>query len=152
MVDSIIDENGKIEVGSKKYTVIKTGRAQAEQVVQFTRWLSMYGPSLLKDLQDVDEDALAAGGGMAMITSILGNLSSDALIDLFTVLVGCSKKDSEKYFDVGILVDVALEVYENQPGIRRLIDRFFSTDESEEVSEDSSTTLEEPTDIQTTKS
>ena len=110
MVDSIIDENGKIEVGSKKYTVIKTGRAQAEQVVQFTRWLSMYGPSLLKDLQDVDEDALAAGGGMAMITSILGNLSSDALIDLFTVLVGCSKKDSEKYF---ALLRVEAINYEN---------------------------------------
>ena len=85
-----------------------------------------------------------------MITGVLANVTSDALIDLFQVLIGCSKKDAEKYFDIGILVEVALDVYENQPGIQRLIDRFFSTDESTESTEDSSTKLEESTDIQTT--
>jgi hypothetical protein len=139
----------KVEVGGKEYTVIKTGREQAEQVVQFTRWLSMYGPGLIEGL---DANNLEGQSGMVMITSVLGNLTSDALIDLFQVLVGCSKKDAEKYFDVGILVDTALEVYENQPGIRRLLDRFFSTEDSPESTEEPSTSSEESTDTPTEKS
>ena len=106
---------------------------------------------MLEGLQTSEEGDIE-GGGIGMITQILANVTSDALIDLFQVLVGCSKKDAEKYFDVGILVEVSMDVYENQPGIRRLIDRFFSTDESTESTEDSSTKLEESTDTQTTKS
>ena len=139
-----------LEVGGKNYQIIKTGREHAEQVVMLTRWLGMYGPTLLEGVQGSD-DAVESTG-IEMITTVLGNVTSDALIDLFQVMVGCNKKDAEKYFDIGILVDVSLEVYESQPGIRRLIDRFFSTDESTESTEDSSTKLEESTDTQTTES
>lgn len=142
-------EDGFIDVGGKAYKIVKTGREHAEQVVLLTKWLGAYGPGLLEGLQSNEEDI---GGGLEMITQILANVTSDALIDLFQVLVGCSAKDAEKYFDVGILVEVALDVYENQPGIRRLIDRFFSTDELIESTEDSSTKLEESTDTPTTKS
>ena len=144
-------KEGYIEVGGKQYKMVKTGRAHAEQVVLLTKWLGMYGPDLLKGLQTDDVEG-EEGGGLVMITQILANITSDALIDLFHVLIGCSKKDSEKYFDIGILVEVTMDVYENQPGIRRLIDRFFSTEESEEPTEDSSTKLEESTDTPTTKS
>lgn len=139
----------KVEVNGKEYSVIKTGREQAEQVVQFTRWLSTYGPGLIDGL---DAENLEGQSGLVMITAVLGNLTSDALVDLFQVLVGCSKKDAEKYFDIGILVDVAIEVYENQPGIRRLLDRFFSTEDSPEPTEEPSTSSEESTDLQTEKS
>jgi len=144
-------KEGYIEVGGKQYKMVKTGRAHAEQVVLLTKWLGMYGPDLLKGLQTDDVEG-EEGGGLVMITQILANITSDALIDLFHVLIGCSKKDSEKYFDIGILVEVTMDVYENQPGIRRLIDRFFSTEESEEPTEDSSTKLEESTDTPTTES
>lgn len=144
-------KEGHIEVGGKQYKMVKTGRAHAEQVVLLTKWLGMYGPDLLKGLQTDEVDG-EEGGGLVMITQILANITSDALIDLFHVLVGCSKKDAEKYFDIGILVEVAMDVYENQPGIRRLIDRFFSTDESIESTEDSSTKLEESMDTPTTES
>lgn len=141
-------KEGYIEVGGKQYEIVKTGRAHAEQVVLLTRWLGTYGPGLLEGVQGSEEDISTSG--VDMITSVLENVTSDALIDLFQVLVGCNKKDAEKYFDVGILVDVALDVYENQPGIQRLINRFFSTDESTESTEDSSTKLEENTDTPTT--
>lgn len=141
-------KEGYIEVGEKQYKIVKTGRAHAEQVVLLTKWLGAYGPSLLEGVQGSDEAVETTGIGM--ITTVLANVTSDALIDLFQVLVGCSKKDAEKYFDIGILVEVAMDVYENQPGIRRLIDRFFSTDESTESTEDSSTKLEESTDTPTT--
>jgi len=138
----------KVEVGGKEYTVVKTGRAQAEQVVLFTRWLSTYGPSLLEGM---DTENLGDKSGLIMITSILGNLTSDALVDLFQVLVGCSKKEAETYFDIGILVEVAMEVYENQAGIRRLLDRFFFTEDLRESTEEPSTSSEENTDTPTTK-
>lgn len=143
-------KEGFIEVGGKQYKIVKSGRAHAEQVVLLTRWLGAYGPALLEGVQGSDEAVETTGVGM--ITTILSNVTSDALIDLFQVLIGCNKKDAEKYFDVGILVEVALDVYENQAGIRRLIDRFFSTEESIESTEDSSTKLEESTDTPTTKS
>ncbi len=143
-------EDGFVDVGGKAYKVVKTGREQAEQVVLLTRWLSAYGPQLLSGIQQ--DEQLPQASGLDFITGILGKVTSDALVDLFQVLVGCSKKDADKYFDIGILVDVALDVYENQPGIQRLIDRFFSTDELEESTEDSSMKSEEGTDTQTTLS
>lgn len=144
-------KEGYVDVGGKQYKVVKTGREHAEQVVLLTRWLGIYGPHLLEGLQTTEDEGIE-GGGLGMITQILANVTSDALIDLFQVLTGCSQKDAEKYFDIGILVEVAMDMYENQPGIRRLIDRFFSTDESIEYMEDSSTKLEESTDTPTTKS
>ena len=140
-----------VEVGGKNYRVIKKGREQAQQVVMVSRWLGTYGPGLVAGLQGND-GSFEVESGFSFIGQILENLTSDALVDLFSVLLGCSKKVAEEHFDIGILVDVLVEVYDGQPGIRRVIDRFFSTPESEEPTEDSSTKSEQPTDIQMEKS
>lgn len=128
-----------IEVGGKEYRIIKTGRAQAEQVIQLTRWISKYG---IPALNSMNTDGIDAENGLAFITTVVEQLDADALIDLFIVLVGCSEEDAEVYFDVAILIEVAIEVYNRQPALRRIIERFFSAQDSEETSEESSTTSE----------
>lgn len=110
-------------VGEKEYAVVKTGRAQAEQVVYLSKWLAKYGQGIFSSMKDIGSDD---AGGLTFITMLLESLSADALIDLFIVLVGCAKEDAEVYFDVSILVDVLVDVYENQPAVKRLIERFFS--------------------------
>lgn len=138
-----------VEVCNKKYPIVKTGRAQAEQVVAFGKWFGKYGPEIVDGFQTEDNEGISA---MALIERILDVLSTDALIDLFGVVIGCPKKVSEECFDIAILIDVAIETYDKQPSIKRLIERFFSTPDSEQPTEDSSTESEEPTDGQTTKS
>lgn len=120
-----------IEVGGKEYAVIKTGRAQAEQVVKITRWISVHGMKAVKALR-TPEGTVEAGSGIELIGSIIGELSADALIDLYAALIGCPNEDAEVYFDVATLVDVAIMVYEGQPSVRRLMERFFSTSSSEQ--------------------
>jgi len=135
-----------VKVGDKEYAIIKTGRAHAAQVLELTRWLSKYGA---KAMSGISSDDAEDNGGMVIIQKILDNLDTDAIIDLFQSLTGCPKEDAEVYFDVGILVDTAFALYEEQPGIRRLINRFFSPANSTQDSDESSTTSEQPTDGQT---
>jgi hypothetical protein len=140
-----------IEINGKPYSVVKTGRAQAEQVVQVTRWISRHG---VKAIQSVQSDSLSLEGasGIEFLGKFVEALTPDALIDLFVVLVGCPKEDAEVYFDIAVLVDVALQVHERQPAVRRLVERFFSTPNSASDMVASSTTSEPPTDGPTSKS
>lgn len=130
-----------VEVGGKQYRVIKAGRAQAEQVLGLTRWISKHGSKAMKSVNSGDKEKTASGG-IEFLTRFIDALDADALIDLFTVLVGCPPEDSEVYFDVAILVDVVIEVYNRNTSLRRLVDRFFSSGNSEEPTEDLSTPSE----------
>jgi hypothetical protein len=144
-----------IEVGGKEYQVVKTGRAQAEQVLGLSRWIARHGIVVLKKIRnDKKEIVIDEGQGIDFLVQIVENLSADALIDLFEVLVGCSKEDAEVYFDVATLIDVAITVYDEQPSVRRLAERFFSAPNSPEapVSDESSMASEHPMDGQTTPS
>lgn len=132
-------EQEYVTVGGEKYAIIKTGRAQAEQVLLLTKWVSKHG---LPALEGVSDD-IDADNGLLFITELVEHLTADALIDLFVVLVGCSEEDAEIYFDISILVDVAFEVYNRQPALRRIIERFFSAPSSEETEEDESSTTSE---------
>jgi hypothetical protein len=124
-----------VEVGGKKYVVIKMGRAQAEQVLAISRWISAHGFKVMS-VAGAQGQSIQADNAFEFLSKIIDLLTADALIDLFVALVGCPKEDAEIYFDIGILVDVILMVYEEQPAVRRLIDRFFSTPVSEEKPEE----------------
>lgn len=131
-----------VTIGDKEYRVIKTGRAQAEQVAHLTRWLSVHGARAIARVQ---EDANLMGENLSGVESFvrfLGVLDADAIIDLFIVLTGCTKEEAEVYFDIAIMVDVAIEVYNRQTSLRRLLDRFFSQSNSGSTSEEPSTSSE----------
>jgi len=130
-----------VTVGEKKYAVIKTGRAQAEQVLGLTRWIYQHGKKAMSGMT-VDADDSADTTGIEFLGRLVSGLDTDALIDLFTVLIGCPREDSEVYFDVALLVDVVTEVYERNQSLRRLVERFFSSSNSKDNSEDISTQSE----------
>lgn len=137
-----------VELNGKRYAVIKTGRAQAEQVLLVTRWISRHG---VQAMQAIQTDSLSASG-IEFLGKFVEALTPDALIDLFIALVGCPKEDAELYFDIAVLIDVAMQVYERQPAVRRLVERFFSTPNSASISDERSTTSEPLTGGPTTKS
>lgn len=139
-----------INIAERDYVLIKTGRAQAEQVILLTRWASKHGASAFRQLSE-DGVEVTKLGGAELIGSLVGALNADALIDLFTAIVGCSPEISEEHFDIATLVEAAIFVYEGQPAIKRLIDRFFSMPSSSTSLVEDSTTSEQPTDGQTTK-
>lgn len=121
-----------VNIAGVDYKVIKTGRAQAEQTVLIAKWLSKYG---LPAIEKLNEDGkVRADGGLDFINQLVDGLSADALIDLFTAVVGCPPEISETHFDVAVLLDTVMEVYNNQPAVRRLIERFFSTPDSGQAS------------------
>jgi hypothetical protein len=140
-----------VEVGGVSYQVIKTGRAQAKQVMAFTRWLTKFGVPAFKQLAGED-GKIAQTDGLAFIGRLFDVLTEDALIGLFSVLIGCPSQDAEDYFDVSILIDTVIDVYENQPSLRRLLDRFFSNSKSPATTAEPYIPSEQPTDGQTTKS
>lgn len=135
-----------VTVAGKDYLVVKSGREQATQVLKLTRWLRNYGPALYNEITSDDE---VGKPGLAFIGRIIDALNEDALIDLFGVVVGCPAEVSEQHFDIAVLIESAIAVYEQQPAIRKLIDRFFSDSPSNEGSEESSTQSEQPTDGET---
>lgn len=120
-----------VVVGGNKYAIVKEGRAQAEQVLNVTRWISNHGVPALKRIQG-ENGNLDTTNGLEFIGKLLNVLTVDAVIDLFVAVVGCTKEEGELYFDVAVLIDTLVAVYERQPSVRRLIERFFSTPDSEE--------------------
>lgn len=112
-----------VVVGDKEYELIKKGLAQAEQVTNLSKWLATYGLPIFEELSGGDDDTT----NTELFKAVLNNLSTDALIQLFVLVIGCSKRIAEQEFDIGILVDSILIIWEEQPGLRNLVNRFFST-------------------------
>lgn len=130
-----------IEVGGKEYQVLKTGRAQAQQVLDLTKWIAKHGVPALEAMSEDGED-IQSENALVFVSALVEHLTVDALIDLFVVMVGCSYEDAEVYFDIATLIDVVIEVYNRQPSLRRLIERFFSEPDIVETQEELSTTSE----------
>lgn len=128
-----------MEVGGKQYELVKTGRAQADQVIQLTRWITKHGS---KAVAAFSGEQINSSSGLSFLGNLVASLDGDALIDLFVTVVGCEKEDAEIYFDVAILIESVMIVYEKQPTIKRLVDRFFSNSNLKDSMEDTSTTLE----------
>lgn len=122
-----VKEPSYVEVGGKNYLIVKTGRAQAEQVILLTKWIAKHGMPALQKAQTEQRSATTEVNGVQFIIEIIENLDADALIDLFVAAIGCSKEDAEVYFDIAILIDAVILIYNEQPAIKKLLDRFFST-------------------------
>lgn len=144
-VVAVEEKKNVIVVGDSEYPLIKKGRAQADQVAGIARWIKLYG---LPAAQEVGTADMA--NGMQFLLNIVGGLSSDALIDLFIIISGCTYSEAEENFDIAQLIDIAIQTYEGQPSFKKVIDRFLpglaSTEPTENSKEESSMTSEEPTD------
>jgi len=135
----------EIDLGGERYPVVKTGRAQARQVLQLTKWASKHGYRAARSIQPGGSQMT----GLEFILRMIDELDEDALMDLFTAVIGCDPAVSEAYFDIAVLIDAAILTYNNQPALQRLIDRFFSVPNSSGSTEERSTTSDQPMDGQT---
>ncbi len=137
--------SAQVEVAGRTFELVKTGRGQAEQVVALGKWVNQYGLPALEGMMN-EEGEVTFEGGLDLLQGIIGSLTADALIDLFVVILGCSKKFANENFDIAILIDAVFEVYDAQPSLGKVLSRFFSQTTSTENSEEPSTISEEPTD------
>ena len=135
-----MEENANIlEVSGKSFDLVKTGRDQAEQVIQLGKWVNTYGVPALQGMMD-DEGEISFSSGFDLLGDVLQTLTADALIDLYVLILGCSKQFANKHFDIGTLIEALALVYDAQPSIGRVLSRFFSLVSSEETTEEPSTT------------
>ena len=126
----------KVKVGNREYTVVKVGIDQAEQVIALSKWLAQYGVPIFNRLANDETGQIPEMSNVELIGAILDGLEAEALVSLHSVLIGCTVNMSKKYFDIGQLIDVALTIWERQPGIRKVFGRFFSTPGSEDIMEE----------------
>ena len=123
------------EIGGKSYNVVKKGVAQARQVSALGGWLATYGTQAYRSIQD----PTVGSSGVEVLGALLQHLDENALLELFDVLFGCGLDVAREEFDIAILIDGAVVMYENSPAIKRVMSRFFS------VSSSTSTPTEPPT-------
>ncbi len=128
-----------VEIAGKSFDLVKTGREQAEQVIQLGKWVNTHGVPALQGMMN-DEGEISFSSGIDLLGDVLETLRADALVDLYKLLLGCSKTFANKHFDIGILVEALISVYDAQPSIGRVLNRFFSLVSSEETTEEPSTT------------
>lgn len=138
-----------ITVADRTFELVKSGREQAEQVVSLGKWMNQYGLPALEGMMN-EEGEIEFSGGLDLLQEIIGGLTADALIDLYIVVLGCPKKFADTNFDIAILIDAMVEVYESQPSIGKVLSRFFSQTTSVESLDEPSMTSEETTDGPTT--
>ncbi len=142
----------KIQIAGSEFELIKKGRAQAEQLHRLGSWLAVYGADALTILDNKPDENAGASGALRFMGNLLGNIPVDAMLDLYELVIGCSREFAEENFDVCDLIDAGVAVYQEQSAIRRLVDRFFSTVNLPTEPEESSTTSELPMDGETTTS
>ena len=133
-------ENTEFEIAGKKYDVVKTGLAQADQVAAVGRWFTSYGAAAFASIggeKSVDQMTV-----YEILGGVRGSLPGRALVDLFQLTFGCDMKVAEKEFDFALLLDGLVSMYQNSPVIKKLAERFFSPKRSEEGQEESSTQSE----------
>ena len=122
-------EQTVFEIGGVEYNVVKRGLAQAQQVAEIGRWLAIYGAPAIRAIQDNPD--FAEMGGMEVVTSMLGTLSGESLVELYSLVFGCPMEVANEYFDIAQMVDGIISLYENQPSIKRLVGRFFGAQRSQ---------------------
>ena len=134
-------EDDVLYIGEKAYPLVTSGRQQAIQVQGLTKWASRYGGEIFSELQTVETSTSETGA--EFLLKILGMLSADALIDLFQAVSGCTQEEAELHFDAATLVEAGIVVYEKHPTVKKLLDRFFSTSDSEQDEQQESSTTSE---------
>jgi hypothetical protein len=130
-----MSEGTIVEIGGKQFQPAKKGREQADQVVVAAQWLGTYGSKILAEVSDEDGQ-IQIGDVWELIDSISKAVTTDALIDLFVVVYGCPKSFANKHFDIGYLVEGLMILWDESPGIRQLVQRFFSSPDSTDTTEE----------------
>lgn len=139
--NSVFIEGKSAFISGKEYPLINTGRRQASQVARITKWAGKYGQGIYEALQS-QNGAGDREAGLGVLLNILSILDTDAMLDLFTALIGCSEEETELFFDAAALVEAGIVVYEH-PTIKRLLDRFFSTSASAQEEQQESSMMSE---------
>jgi len=136
VVEELVEEEEEVVlptfvmVGNKKYELSKTGAGQAQQVSDLLNWLGKYGDELAlalvsdDDGEEIDTEASQLSSVWKLVAAVGKVSSKDALIDLFVVVVGCTKKEADKYFTIGILID-GVQVLLSQEEYGKVLNRFF---------------------------
>jgi hypothetical protein len=138
-----MDKSTIFEINGEKYDVVKRGIAQARQVSSATRWLARYGTPAFRKLSEGNFESM---GGFDVVLAVLGSLDENGLVELFEAVFGCSKEVAEQDFDIALLVNGLVALYNNAPALRGLADRFFSPASSENTEGSNSTQSDPPTD------
>ena len=111
-------------IGAQEFNVVKQGYAQAQQVAAVGNWLSIYGSTAARRLF-VDGTDLANKDGFDIAAGVLSAIDADALVELFSLVFGCPLEAAKESFEIELLLDGVTAVYENQPAVKRLLNRFF---------------------------
>ena len=132
------EQNTVFTIGDKEYDVIQVGIGQARQVAALSQWLGKYGKEVTDALLNSD-NGFSSDDVLGMIMTLLGSLDDNGILTLFEIVFGCTRKVSEKHFDISLLVDGASSLFQHQPAIKRLSERFFSGPSSQSQEEETST-------------
>lgn len=127
--------NTTFVIAEKEYNVVKKGVAQAEQVTRLGAWLAQYGMQAYRAVNASDDNKQ----GIEIVGVILQQFTPGALIELFSLVFGCTTETAEAEFDIAMLVDGCASIYENSASIKRLVARFFSGKNSAATPTDTST-------------
>jgi hypothetical protein len=129
-------DKGRLRLGEKDYYLITRGIKQARQITELTNWLANFGVPVYEGMADKDGNIPQMSTAMFLLKAFQ-YLDEESLIGLYVLFVGCPKKTAEEHFDFGDLIEVIEFVWDNQPGIKRIVNRFFSTSQPSEVTEES---------------
>ena len=116
--------NKVIKIEGQQFNLVKKGYSQAVQLTQIGAWLSKYGLNIATKVTEFQKENENANGTLLLL-KVLDAMTPEALIDLFTVSIGCDHDFAMENYDTGTLVDAAIVIYNNQPAIQKAINRFF---------------------------
>jgi len=121
-----------IELGNKTFDIVKKGGAQARQIPILIKWLSKYVLPSIGKLDGIEISDKITTPTMLRLIGLLGEtLDDEALTTLFKFVFGCSEAEVEKHFDLLLLVDAIVCLWESESVYREVVSRFFSTTQSE---------------------
>src|SRR3990172_2814509 len=80
------DEPGVFEIGNRRVSIKKMGRAQAEQIENLNRWLKEHIAPLTEAVKGTESDTNQMG--WQVFSSMMGELTADVQIELAKVLLG----------------------------------------------------------------
>lgn len=120
---SIVESKVIFDTTEKEYGLVKRGREQASQIVRLSTWLSKYGSKVMEKLYREDEKKNPTTN--ELILNMVGVLDEAALLDAFTLITGCTKKEADEEFDIAVLIEAAIETFNQNESFTKVLNRFF---------------------------
>lgn len=115
-----------VTVADVEYPLVVFGVAQARQITRILRWLGKHAKPIASQISD-SEGNIDVTNPMELILSIAEVIESEALTDLFSIVVGCSEAVAMEYFDLYTLIEAFQIVWTQQESYKKIVTRFFST-------------------------